>query len=305
MDDNRTQKELVLTQEFTKWYKGKGYFEFYDDLETSGADPFDSTGILGDDLIFIEFKYRISPRMVFYANATGSSIEKKIATLLKLVYNKENSQMYTSVKEHYTDFTRPKLIIVANAISKIALNELDILFKHLSYIWRFSYEVIIWNSDKEANVVLSGNIDNTNNTDNRKINIPDYPSTAKTRPPKLTLEGARNKMKKKGLIDEFEMLTKYFADKGGKIVFTQNNLNFKFTQSTIGGIWPEESSKSKGIMFTIFLDGLNNELKTKFKAISEMGLVRNNTKIGTMGYNVFIKNKKEIKQLIEKIENWS
>jgi len=72
-------KEENLINEFSPWFKNaRGYREVFEDTDTSGSDPVDSAGFIGDQTVLIEFKDTLAPSEVRYEGSKGSSIEKKL-----------------------------------------------------------------------------------------------------------------------------------------------------------------------------------------------------------------------------------
>lgn len=305
MNDNDTNKEAILTGRFIKWYSDKfNFIETFDDSDTSGSDPFDSAGFIDNKLVFIEFKHRVSLSQISYKNSLGSSIEKKIGQLLKLLYNEIDSKIFNSIKSKYNDKITPHLIIACDKISERATLRLNELLFIKSHEWFFTYEVLVWKNDKA--ISLTSNFDITNKIkSNREIHIPDFPSTAKPRKNRLNSEIAENRFIELGQEELFQILTNELEALGGKRIYNKNNLNFKFpnlSNKTIFGIWPFKSNSENGILLTFWFDGIIKEFNQNLKLIEDLGLIRNDFKVGHLGYNAYIKDKKTLKTLLQKIK---
>ena len=53
ISDNEVHQESKIASGFTKWFEAnRNYVELYDDTDTTGGDPFDSAGIIGEKIYF-------------------------------------------------------------------------------------------------------------------------------------------------------------------------------------------------------------------------------------------------------------
>lgn len=304
ISDNLKHKEAKITAEFINWFKTeRKYIEFYEDVDTSGSDPFDSAGIIGTELYLIEFKNKISKSMVNYKNSKGSSIEKKIGQVLDQLYRKKNSNIYNSIKEHYTNSSIPNVIIVADTISETAKLLLSQLLEKRSKEWRFNYSVIEWKNDK-ANYLLNERPNTFKNSIlNSSIEIPIFPSTAIKRNPKLNYKKVNQRL---NLIDKFEiykMFLEYASSIGANLTYNINCVNIKFKGKTLFGIWPFGSEKSKGLRMTFEVDKIRELINGNIKYFNYLGIERSKEKLGYLGFNGYVKNEIEMKNLIENLKN--
>ena len=305
LSDNSNHKEIKLTQEFGTYLKEtKQYEELFEDENTAGSDPFDSLGLIGNKLILIEYKHKISPSQIFYEGSRGSSIEKKIGQVLHLIYNKENSNTYNSIKEHITNKTIPEIMIVLNHISKHSANKLEKLLVKRSTEWQFNYKVILW-KDKEENIIIENKNNLTFDKLHTEIELPTFLNTAPKRAPKLTYDRICEQFRE----EQIEHLYSYLKVKLEKLnlepTYNINNVNFKLKTggNALVGIWPYKSNMKNGILITYDIQGLNNGFNRAFKTSDDLGLIRNTQKIGFLGFNSFLNSKEKIKLFTDRLKS--
>lgn len=307
-NDNSLHKEAILTKEFGKHLSSKyQYKELFEDKNTAGSDPFDSIGLIKNKIILIEYKNTISPGQVFYIGSKGSSIEKKIATVLKLIYSRQDSKTYNAIKEHITNTTVPLVWIVANGISKTTIQKLDNLLKERCIEWQFNYKVSMWKKEKEE-ILLSSSVEFDKTMSHEEIHIPVLPNTSKKRSEKLNKKKLNDIIEKIELSRVFEELISVFRELQLKPTYNIGNVNYSPNNGgySLFGIWPKKSSKTNGLLLTISVEKINEHFGTKFESVNDLGLVRNNTKVGNLGYNSYLNSKtvvQEIKKRIAKASN--
>ena len=127
-------KEETLIKHFMPWFtKTRNYIEKFEDTDTSGSDPVDSAGFIDNKIILIEFKHSISPKEVRYIGSAGSSIEKKIRTVLNNLYHDQDDRVTRSLKGK--DLVHePHFILVVNRLS-------DDVLEHGTYKLNFNISV--------------------------------------------------------------------------------------------------------------------------------------------------------------------
>lgn len=303
ISDNIRHKEAIITTEFIEWFrKNKDYVELYEDKETTGSDPFDSAGIIDNDLYFIEFKNQISKSMVYYENSKGSSIEKKIGQVLKLIYAQENSNIFNSISQYYSANKIPTLIVVAEKISKSALDLLTEMLNRRSNDWQFHYKLIKW-SNKKPTYLLEKNNSFQDLKKNSTIEIPYFPSTATKRNVKLNNKTLEQKLKEIDKLNEFNLLKNYLLKNDFELKYNIKNVNFTFDGKSIFGVWPSDSDVINGLRMSFELEKINNFLNLKINSLQELGIIRSKQKLGFLGFNGFVRDKNEMEKLIEKIKN--
>lgn len=301
--DNIRHKEAIITTEFTDWFKkNRNYIELYEDKETTGSDPFDSVGVIDDELILIEFKNQISKSMVYYENSKGSSIEKKIGQVLKLIYTQKDSNIFNSISEYYTDNKIPTLIIVAEKISERAIEFLTEMLESRSKDWQFHYKLIQW-TNKKPIYLIDKNIPFQHSKKNSTIEIQNFPSTAKKRNSKLNDKTVEQKLKNIGKFNEFDLFKSYILKSGFELKYNIKSVNFTYKGKSLFGIWPFESDEVNGLRMSFELDKINKLLNKKIESLEQLGVIRSKQKIGFLGSNGFIKDYNEMEKLIEKIKN--
>jgi hypothetical protein len=301
--DNIKHREAIVTAEFENWFKQEyNYIQFYEDVDTSGGDPFDSAGVIGNELFLIEFKCNISKSMVYYENSKGSSIEKKIGQVLDQLYQQRNSNIYNSVSTFYSDSTIPNLIIVAENISKNALKHLAEMLERRSQEWRFNYSVIQW-ANGSANYLLDKKHDSFKKTNpNHSIQIPKFPSTSPKRNPRLNDEKARNWLNTIGKLDDYNLFLKYASSIGASVIYNVNSVNIILAGKAIFGIWPFKSTAEDGLRMTFELNRIQKLTNGKITSFEDLEIQRSEQKLGFLGYNGYVKNKMEMKHLIDRLE---
>ena len=303
-NDNAQHKEVILTHEFTAWYKSKyDYIELFDDNDTSGSDPFDSGGLINNQLVFIEFKDRITLSQIDYKGSIGSSIEKKIGQLLTQVYYKEATKSYQSVADHYTNTTRPKIILVVNAISTKSTDRLLNMLQRKSIDWHFSYELIKWNG-KEGITLFEEIPEFNSKILNDQIVIPSFPNTALKRTNKLSYEKVCAHMESIDQSDNFKQIYSFFKDKKATVIWNATCVNMKFLKfngNALLGIWIHKSTKEDGILVTYSLGLLLEYFKVGINTEQELKLQRNSFKVGNLGYNAFLKTSTEVSEFLKQL----
>lgn len=301
--DNIRHKEAIITTEFIDWFKkNENYIELYEDKETTGSDPFDSAGVIDDELILIEFKNQISKSMVCYENSKGSSIEKKIGQVLKLLYTKKDSNIFNSISEYYTDNKTPTLIIVAEKITKSAIELLKEMLERRSKDWQFHYKLIQWTNEKPI-YLLDKNIPFQQSRKNSTIEIPNFPSTAIKRNAKLNDKTVEQKLKDIGKFNEFDLFKSYVLKAGFELKYNIKSVNFTFEGKSLFGIWPFESDENNGLRMSFELEKINKFLNKKIESLEQLGVKRSKQKIGFLGFNGYIKDYNAMEKLIERIKN--
>lgn len=300
--DNKSHQESEMTVDFVNWYKiNYGYVELFDDVDTTGGDPFDSAGLLGDKLVFIEFKVSINPGQVTYAGSRGSTIEFKISNLLRDVYINQTGKIYESVKNELQNHAVPVLILVVKSISKSAIRALKEMLERTSSNWKFNYQVIIWSDSKGSVCLENMSMIESDSMIVRKIEK--HKSTAPKRGAKLTLDEVSAHMELEGLSAKFEKLCEVLKTNGAKFVFNQQNMNIKFpsySNRAMMGIWPRYSTKERGISLSYDFSALNLYCNEGLDDVDSFIFKRNQSrKIGFLGNNTFIKSDETIRQLSE------
>ena len=302
ISDNIRHKEAIITTEFIEWFKkNKDYVELYEDKETTGSDPFDSAGIIDNDIYFIEFKNQISKSIVNYENSRGSSIEKKIGQVLQLIYTQENSNIFNSISQYYDENKIPTLIIVAEKISKRALDLLTEMLIRRSKDWQFHYKLIKW-SNKKPTYLLEKNIFFQDLKKNSTIEIPYFPNTATKRNGKLNNKTLEQKLKKIEKLNEFNLLKNYLLGNNFELKYNIKSVNFTFEGKSIFGVWPFESDVINGLRMSFELEKINKLLNLKINSLEELGITRSKQKLGFLGFNGFVSDKYEMEKLLKKLK---
>ena len=294
--DNDQHKENILTEEFTQWFKeATGYIELHDDMRTAG-DPFDSAGYIGDRLVLIEFKDSINVSLVNHEGSAGTTIEKKISEVLREVYYKQDTKIFNAISSRYNDFQIPTILIVANRVSQNAKEALEIKLKKRSRDWRFNYQVIEW---KEGVPVMKEFENNEAAFSNTKIEVPKFKSTAPKRKNKLTKTSTAEILSDFGLLDFWEMLLDLVKRKQWTIIYQANSIGIinPETGHSMIGIWPKRSSKKLGLRLTYSVEQINI-INPRIKSFEDIGLPREDKKLGFLGSNGFINSRDEMETLI-------
>lgn len=300
MSDNDSHNEIKLTLDFLNWFKNStGYIELFEDSDTSGRDPIDSAGYIGNELILIEFKDKICSGMINYVSSKGSSIEKKIGQVLKQIYGKENSKIYNSIKTFYNENNVPNIYIVANSISKKALKLLTELVEKRQFEWYFNAKIILWENDIGITIYENTNVKIKNISD-VNIKIIDFINTAPKRKAKLNEEQIIARLKSLNKFDEYQLFINSCHERNLSINMNIKSINIKKTK-TLFAIWPFDSDSINGLRISFNIEQINKELNSNIIDFSQLQVERNYSKIGYLGYNSYIKNIDEMTKLIFKL----
>lgn len=304
ISDNIQHKESKIAGDFTKWFKKeKNYTELYEDTDTSGGDPFDSVGMIENELYLIEFKSQISKSMVFYKNSKGSSIEKKIGQVLQQVYKRQNTNIYNSVSEHYTNSTVPNLIIVAEKISENAHQLLSNMLEKRSNEWQFNYSVIKWEKGNANYLLNKRHSSFLSLSSNASIEIPNFPSTSPKRNPNLNYEKVREKLSTIGKLEEYNLFIDYTTSIKANLVYNINCINIKLAEKAVIGIWPFESDAKNGLRMAFEIDKVCELINKKITSFEDLGIPRSKQKLGYLGYNGYVRDITAMENLIERMKN--
>lgn len=253
---NDRYPEEKLAKEFLPWFKKTyQYDERFEDIDTSGSDPVDSAGFIQDDTLLIELKNRVSGS-VFYEGSKGSSIEKKICTVLKNLYQNNDDRVTQSIV-NWNKTKEPIFVLVANHYSERVIQDLNGLLKKRSDEWRFAYKVLQWNGEHTESVVKSREPSLLSPALFESITFPYMPSTAPRRPKPYTI----GKLKEDSIKNGVDAIVDIFLDK-----LAENNARFNSAnQSNIGywfpelneegkptaiALWPKASTSKVGLLIT-------------------------------------------------------
>lgn len=292
--------EKALTQQFIPWFtKTRNYIEKYDDADTRGGDPVDSAGFIDNKTVVIEFKYSISPKEVRYIGSAGSSIEKKIRTVLDNLYHDHNDRVTRSLKGN--DFGHePLFILVVNRLSDDVLQLLKQMLIELRPQWRFGYEIIKWNDD-HGETLLYSSPKKVPEDLLRTIQFSTMPSTAPKRSRQMSIENCCAIMESKGLGSLVDIMLEKVQEIGGREKRgPKNNVNFSFppevTTSALG-FWPNDSDAENGMLITYNLSRLQERFG---RPISDEALpgIRGPRK-GLLGWSRFLRSRSEIMKFWE------
>jgi len=303
-NDNAQHKESILTHEFIEWYNATHrYIELFDDGDTSGSDPFDSGGLVNNQLVFIEFKYRITLSQIDYEGSKGSSIEKKIGQLLSQIYYTRDTKSYNAVSAHYDNTTRPKIILVVNKISDRSNERLLAMLQQKSIDWKFSYELIQW--DGKNGITLFEETPHFNTTIlNNQIVIPLFPNTAAKRINKLTYEKVHAHMESIGQAENFKQLYAFFKYKRATFNWNATCVNVKFPKfngNALLGFWIYKSTATDGLLITYSFGLLIEYFEVGITTEQELKLQRNPFKVGNLGYNAYLKTEDEVNAFLAQL----
>ena len=303
ISDNEVHQESKIASGFTKWFEAnRNYVELYDDTDTTGGDPFDSAGIIGEKIYLIEFKTIISKSMILYKNSKGSSIEKKIGQVLKQLYQKRDSNIYNSLISYYDDSSIPNIVIVAKRISIEAQKLMKSMFEARSIDWRFNYIVFTWN-DEKVNIILENKNKNCSKSLlNHHIKIPRFPSTAPKRNPRLNKKTVIQILDEIGKIEEFNLLSEFISSVKGNLRFNVSSVNVELNGEVLFGIWPFHSDTIHGLRMTFHMERIIKNSNNKISSFNDLGITRSKEKLGYLGYNGYVNNIVEMKLLIHRIK---
>lgn len=260
MGKNR-RKEEEIANKFTEWFQSEfSYEQKLDDIETRYADPVDSAGFIEKDVVLIEFKDILSAGSIYYEGSKGSSIEKKLRTVLYNLYNNVNDRV-TLALSGWDRSRTPLFILAANSISKEAQKKLKNMLDDRSVDWKFDYIVYLWGDDYPSIIFEKRNV-TTDMAGINDIEFPDMPSTAPKRSEKISIDdlmAIANKNSISEILDNFlDKLNSY------KPVIKLNikNVNFAFpsrnngSRDSVLGLWPEYFSMDNGILVSYSPKGL-------------------------------------------------
>ncbi|MFY8021348.1 MAG: hypothetical protein ACOVP1_09130 [Bacteroidia bacterium] len=304
MNDNHSHKEHLLTVDFLNWFKKHtGYLELFEDSKTIGGDPFDSAGYIKNELILIEFKDKISSSIVSYENSKGSSIEKKIGQVLKQIYHKEHGRIYQAIQTHYTENQIPTIYIVVNSISRNALVSLIKLIEKRQLDWSFNAKIIQWKNGTGLTIYENSDVQCKHMKDD-KIEFPLFKNTSPTRKKKLTDTIIIEQLSKIEKLSTYEIFINYCREKGLEIKKNTRSINIKKNRSLFA-IWPYDSDSVSGLRISFNMEQINLHINPNLSSFDDLGLYRNKSKIGYLGYNALIKDETAMKQFIKKLEKTS
>ena len=252
-------KEEELTRMFMPWFSNaRNYEEKFEDTDTSGSDPVDSAGFIKNQTVLIEFKDSLSPKEVRYEGSKGSSIEKKIRTVLNNLYQNNNDNV-TKELNGWNRGQEPHFILVANRLSDNVLSLSKSMLEESSGKWHFGYEIIVWNGSSGETLLYSPPKSVPENL-LESIRFPDMPSTALPRSKAMSVNKCIEIMEKKNLKELVDFMVEIVNEYGGKKNGSSNgNINFSFPPKidrAVIGIWPMESNEENGILVTYWLEGL-------------------------------------------------
>jgi len=250
--------EETLIRQFAPWFtRTRGYIEKFEDTDTSGADPVDSAGFIDNQTVLIEFKHSISPKEVRYLGSTGSSIEKKIRTVLHNLYQDNNDRVTQSLKGWDLDH-EPLFILVVNRMSDTVVTLLNELLIQHGPEWHFGYEVIRWHGDHGETImtcppkpVPRGVL--------QEIVFPQMPSTALPRKPNMPIDTLCTTLESAGLDSHIKAMLKKLKEFDGRISGGgARHVNFSFPKisGSAIGIWPDLSNTEKGLCVAYWPEGL-------------------------------------------------
>jgi hypothetical protein len=253
--------EETLIRQFAPWFaRTRGYIEKFEDTDTSGSDPVDSAGFIDNQTVLIEFKDSISPKEVRYRGSTGSSIEKKIRTVLHNLYQGENDRVTQSLKG-WDQNHEPLFILVVNRMSDTVVTLLNELLSQHGPEWRFGYEVIRWDGDHGETLIScppkpapSGVL--------QEIEFPQMPSTALPRKPPMPIDTLFTTLESAGLGSHIKAMLEKLKEFGGaKSGGGASHVNFSFPKisGSAIGIWPDHSNTEKGLCVAYWPEGLERK----------------------------------------------
>lgn len=252
-NETRVEPETKLAKAFLPWFKDMtGYDERIDDIDTSSSDPIDSAGYQGSDTLLIELKVKVGAGLIYYEGSTGSSIEKKICTALRHLYQEPNSRLGKALRDWYSG-REPIFMLVANTYTGSAMPKLEELLSRRSLDWRFGYELLHWTGTTAESQIKKLPSD-VSIGELRSIKFPNMPNTAKPRAKGMSDADVQEKAIEKGLEPVLAAFHRNLEENGAVRNAQKHNIAYSFPNRNHGNkkavltIWPGHFDRSKGIL---------------------------------------------------------
>ena len=138
-----THPEENLQEPATRWLvENRGYEELVSDIGALGARV-DSIGLLDGRLYLIEVKTTVAPSMVSFDAARAGSLEAKISSSLRSLYEGTSEPTWNSVRARWTGSSPPVIAILARKFGS-ALDPLVAMLKVRGDEWGFDHVVWAW-----------------------------------------------------------------------------------------------------------------------------------------------------------------
>jgi hypothetical protein len=251
-NETRDEPETKLAKAFLPWFKDMtGYDERIDDIDTSSSDPVDSAGYQGSDTLLIELKNDVNAGSIIYKGSKGSSIEKKICTALRHLYQEPNSRLGKALRDWYSG-REPIFMLVANSYSLNAKSQLKDLLSKRSLAWRFGYEVLEWTGTTTKSHIKKLPSD-VSIGELGSIKFPNMPNTARPRSKGMSDTDCQEKAMEKGLGMVLDAFRRKLIENGAVRKAHKHDINYSFPNRNHGdrkavlAIWPGYFDRSKGI----------------------------------------------------------
>jgi hypothetical protein len=215
---------------------------------------------VGKDVYLIEFKDTVSGGSIFYEGSRGSSIEKKMCTVLRNLYQDANDRVTRAVSS-WDRRREPVFMLVANHYTERARAELGQLLKARARQWQFAYQIVEWTGQKAVSI-MNTEPSVGDESARRLISFPEMPSTAPPRPKPISIETCKQYARREGLEAVFDAFLGRLRQFDARRTARQTNIGFAFPDRTQGSrrtliaLWPSHFERGKGILISYWQDGL-------------------------------------------------